>query len=91
MSAQQLDKIQALEKQLEVVEGNPRVINTKQTPVFIQIPDTKVNYKHFEGNEIAKKFSVIHWFQQNLHTSSLHDCVNILDPRNEGKDLYEEW
>ena len=54
MSAQQLGKIQALEKQLEVVKGNPGDINTKQTPVFFQIPDTKANYKHFEHIEIAK-------------------------------------
>ena len=56
MSAQQLGKIQALENQLEVVEGHPRSIN-KQTPVFIQIPDTKANYKHFELIEIVKKYS----------------------------------
>ena len=57
MSAQQLGKIQTLEKQLEVVEGHSGSINTKQTPVFIQIPDTKANYKHFERIEIAKKYS----------------------------------
>ena len=48
MSAQQLNKIQDLEKQLEEVKGHTRTINIKQTPVFIQIPDTKANFKHFE-------------------------------------------
>jgi hypothetical protein len=57
MSAQQLGKIQALEKQLQAVEGHPRAINIKQTPAFIQIPDIKANYKHFERIEIAKKYS----------------------------------
>jgi hypothetical protein len=28
-----------------------------KTPAFIQIPDTKANYKHFERIEIAKKYS----------------------------------
>ena len=64
MSAQQLGKIQALEKQLQAVEGHPRAINIKQTPAFIQIPDTKANYKHFERIEIAKKYSDL----QNSHT-----------------------
>ncbi len=48
MSSQQLNKIQDLEKQLEEVKGHPRTINIKQTPVFIQIPDTKTHFKHFE-------------------------------------------
>ena len=64
MSAQQLGKIQALEKQLQAVEGHPRAINIKQTPAFIQIPDIKANYKHFERIEIAKKYSDL----QNSHT-----------------------
>jgi hypothetical protein len=57
MSARQLGKIQALEKQLQAVEGHPRAINIKQTTAFIQIPDTKANFKHFEHIEIAKKYS----------------------------------
>ena len=57
MSVQQFGKIQALEKQLEEVGGHPGDIHTKQNPVFIQIPDTKVNYKHFVHIEIAKKYS----------------------------------
>jgi hypothetical protein len=57
MSAKQLGKIQVLEKQLEPVEGHPRGINIKQTPAFIQIPDTKSNFKHFERIEIAKEYS----------------------------------
>ena len=125
-------KIQALEHQLQAVEGDPRATN-KQTPAFIQIPDTKANSKYFECIEIVKKYSdlqsshtynakllksreraeiiekltkaraeypvtnykdmrnTIHWLQQKLHTNSLHACANILDPRNEGKDLYQEW
>jgi hypothetical protein len=63
MSARQLGKIQALEKQLQAVEGHPRAINIKQTPAFIQIPDTKANFKHFERIEIAKKYSDL----QNSH------------------------
>ena len=36
MSARQLGKTQALEKQLQEVEGHPRSINIKQTPTFTQ-------------------------------------------------------
>ena len=54
MSAQQLGKIQTLEKQLETVEGHPGDNNIKKTPVFIHIPDTKANRRHFEYIEIAK-------------------------------------
>ena len=39
------------------MKGHPGAINTKQTPPFIQIPDTKANYKHFEHIEIVKKYS----------------------------------
>ena len=56
MSAQQLGKIQALEKKLQAVEGHPGAI-IKQAPTFIQIPDTKANGKYFECIEIAKKYS----------------------------------
>jgi hypothetical protein len=54
MSAQQLDKIQTLEKQLEEVEERPGANNIKKTPAFIHIPDTKANYRHFEHIEIVK-------------------------------------
>ena len=43
MSAQQLDKIQILEKQLETVKEHPGSNNIKKTPVFMHIPDTKAN------------------------------------------------
>lgn len=131
MSAQQLGKIQALEKRLQAVEGHPGAI-IKQAPTFIQIPDTKANGKYFECIEIAKKYSdlqniqyyngrlfkskeradiidrlttprekhpvtnftemwkTIHWLQQKLHTYSLHACADILDPKHEGRDLYEK-
>ena len=131
-STEQLGKIQALEKQLEAVEGHHGAINNKQTPAFIQIPDTKANDKYFECIEIAKKYSdlqniqyyngrlfkskeradiidrlttprekhpvtnftemrkTIHWLQQKLHTYSLHACADILDPKHEGRDLYEK-
>jgi hypothetical protein len=39
------------------VEGHLRAINIKQTPAFIQIPDTKANFKNFERIEIAKQYS----------------------------------
>jgi hypothetical protein len=132
MSARQLGKIQALEKQLQMVEGHHRGINIKQTPAFIQIPDTKANFKHFERIEITKKYSdlqnshtyntkllksteqsefvdrlttaraeypvknykdmrkTLHWFQQKLHTNSLHACANILDSKNEENEVYKE-
>ena len=132
MSAQQLGKIQALEKRLQAVEGHPGAI-INQAPTFIQIPDTKANGKYFECIEIAKKYSdlqniqyyngrlfkskeradiidrlttprekhpvtnftemrkTIHWLQQKLHTYSLHACADILDPKHEGRDLYEKW
>jgi hypothetical protein len=32
----------------------------------------------------------IHWLQQKLHTYSLHACADILDPKHEGRDLYEK-
>ena len=54
VSAQQLGRIQTLEKQLEAVEGYPGDNNIKKTPAFIHIPDTKANRRHFEYIEIAK-------------------------------------
>ena len=59
MSTQQLDKIQALEKQLESLKGHPGSINTKQTPVFIQIPDTTTNY--VTTNTMSPP-TLSHWF-----------------------------
>ena len=32
----------------------------------------------------------IHWLQQKLHTYFLHACADILDPKHEGRDLYEK-
>jgi hypothetical protein len=53
MSAQQLGKIQALEKQFEAVERHPGATNIKKTPAFIHMPDMKANYKQFERIGIA--------------------------------------
>ena len=39
------------------MEGHHGATNNKQTPAFIQIPDTKANDKYFECIEIAKKYS----------------------------------
>jgi len=64
MSPRQLGKIQALEKQLQAVGGHPRVI--KQMPAFIQIPDTKANYKHFQLIEIVNTYPDL----QNSQTSN---------------------
>ena len=32
----------------------------------------------------------INWLQQKLHTRSLHACDNILEPKQEGRDPYEQ-
>ena len=114
------------------MKEHPRAINIKQTPAFIQIPDTMANQKHFECIEIAKTYSdletiqyhngellknkerahiidkltterennpvknytdmrkTINWLQQKLHTRSLHACDNILEPKQEGRDPYEQ-
>ena len=67
MSAQQLGKIQALEKRLQAVEGHPGAI-IKQAPTFIQIPDTKANGKYFECIEIAKKRKAAYTSSLRPHT-----------------------
>ena len=74
MSAQQLGKIQTLEKQLETVEGHPGDNNIKKTPVFIHIPDTKANRRHFEYIEIAK------W--ADLQTSQWYNA-RVLKPKEQ--------
>jgi len=72
MSTQQLDKIQTLEKRLQAVDAQPEDNNIKKTPVFIHIPDTKANHRHFQYIEIAK--------YSDLHTSQ---CYNerVLKPK----------
>jgi hypothetical protein len=35
-------------------------------------------------------WKTIHWLQQKLHTNSLHACANILDSKNEERDVYKE-
>ena len=54
MSEQQLVKIQILEKQLEAVKEHSQANNLTNKPVFIHVPNTKANYRHFEHIEIAK-------------------------------------
>jgi hypothetical protein len=47
-------KIQTLEKQLEAVKEHSQANNIKNTTVFIHVPNTKANYRHFEHVEIGK-------------------------------------
>ena len=72
VSAQQLGRIQTLEKQLEAVEEYPGDNNIKKTPAFIHIPDTKANRRHFEYIEIVKC--------SDLQTSQFYNA-RVLKPK----------
>jgi hypothetical protein len=44
----------------------------------------------YPATNYTEMWKTIHCLQQKLHTYSLHACVDILDPKHEGRDLYEK-